>query len=68
MPNIHVVVGCGASVYVRGSHASEDHAATARRLFSAVGLCEEVPENMVNAITALAGSGPAYVRICNFFL
>ena len=61
MPNIPVVVGCGATVFVKGTHASEDDADITRRLFDAVGLCEEVPESMVNAVTALAGSGPAYV-------
>lgn len=61
MPNIPVLVGCGATVYVRGKHTSEQDADITRRLFSAVGLCEEVPEGMVNAVTALAGSGPAYV-------
>ncbi|XP_011499839.1 PREDICTED: pyrroline-5-carboxylate reductase 3 isoform X2 [Ceratosolen solmsi marchali] len=61
MPNIPAVVGCGATVYVRGKHASEKDAEIARRLFSAVGLCEEVPESMIDPITALAGSGPAYI-------
>jgi pyrroline-5-carboxylate reductase len=61
MPNIPAVVGCGATVYVRGKHASDADAEIARTLFSAVGLCEEVPESMIDPITALAGSGPAYV-------
>ena len=61
MPNIPVLAGCGATVYVRGRHASEADADITKRLFSAVGLCEEVPESMINPITALAGSGPAYV-------
>ncbi|KAJ8674873.1 hypothetical protein QAD02_010659 [Eretmocerus hayati] len=61
MPNIPVVVGHGATVFVRGSHADEYHTKITKELFSAVGLCEEVPESMINPITALAGSGPAYV-------
>ncbi|XP_014219563.1 pyrroline-5-carboxylate reductase 3 [Copidosoma floridanum] len=61
MPNIPVLVGCGATVYVKNKHANDTHAEITRRLFSAVGLCEEVPETMINPVTALAGSGPAYV-------
>jgi len=61
MPNIPVLVGCGATVYVKNRHANDNHAEITRKLFSAVGLCEEVPESMINPITALAGSGPAYV-------
>ncbi|XP_001606683.2 pyrroline-5-carboxylate reductase 2 [Nasonia vitripennis] len=61
MPNIPVLAGCGATVYVRGKHASSKDAEITKKLFSAVGLCEEVPESMINPITALAASGPAYV-------
>lgn len=61
MPNIPVVVGQGATVFVRGSHAEQKHSEITKRLFSAVGMCEEVAESMMNPITALAGSGPAYV-------
>ncbi|XP_014227817.1 pyrroline-5-carboxylate reductase 3 [Trichogramma pretiosum] len=61
MPNLPAVVGQGASVYVRGSHASPQDLELAQKLFSAVGICDEVPEGWINAVTALAGSGPAYV-------
>ncbi|CAB0039889.1 unnamed protein product [Trichogramma brassicae] len=61
MPNLPAVVGQGASVYVRGSHASTKDLELAQKLFSAIGICDEVPENWINAVTALAGSGPAYV-------
>lgn len=67
MPNIPVLAGCGATVYVRGKHASADDAAITKKLFSAVGLCEEVPESMINPITALSASGPAYVSPFNDF-
>ncbi|KZC10751.1 Pyrroline-5-carboxylate reductase 2, partial [Dufourea novaeangliae] len=61
MPNTPVLVGCGATVYARGKHAGDKEAEIAEKLFSAVGLCEEVPENLIDPVTALAGSGPAYV-------
>ncbi|XP_033230100.1 pyrroline-5-carboxylate reductase 2-like isoform X2 [Belonocnema kinseyi] len=61
MPNTPALVGCGATVYSRGTNASEKDAQLTEKLFSAVGLCEEVPENMIDPVTALAGSGPAYI-------
>ncbi|XP_012346243.1 pyrroline-5-carboxylate reductase 2 isoform X1 [Apis florea] len=61
MPNTPVLVGCGATVYARGKHAGDKEAEIAEKLFSSVGLCEEVPENLIDPVTGLAGSGPAYV-------
>lgn len=62
MPNTPSLVGSGATVFARGSKANDEDAALASRLFSSVGICEEVSENMIDPVTALAGSGPAYVR------
>ena len=67
MPNTPALVGCGATVYSRGTNASEKDAQLTEKLFSAVGICEEVPENMIDPVTALAGSGPAYVSGVKFF-
>lgn len=61
MPNTPALVGCGATVYARGKHAGDKEAEVAEKLFAAVGFCEEVPENLIDPVTALAGSGPAYV-------
>lgn len=61
MPNTPVLVGCGATVYARGKYAGDKEAEIAEKLFSSVGLCEEVPENLIDPVTGLAGSGPAYV-------
>lgn len=61
MPNMPALVGCGATVFARGSHAGDAEAAIANRLFCSVGICEEVAESMIDPVTALAGSGPAYV-------
>lgn len=62
MPNTPALVGCGATVYTRGKHARDKDAEIVKKLFSAVGLCEEIPENLIDSVTALAGSGPAYVN------
>ncbi|XP_070156085.1 pyrroline-5-carboxylate reductase 2 isoform X2 [Polyergus mexicanus] len=61
MPNTPALVGCGATVFARGKNASDKDAEVTEKLFSAVGICEEVPENLIDPVTALAGSGPAYV-------
>ncbi|MFN3653177.1 MAG: pyrroline-5-carboxylate reductase [Armatimonadota bacterium] len=61
MPNTPVLVGEGASGFCRGTHAAEEHAALARELLGAGGRCVEVPERLIDAVTGLSGSGPAYV-------
>lgn len=61
MPNTPALVGCGATAFSRGQYAGDKEAEIVEKLFSAVGICEEVPENMIDPVTALSGSGPAYV-------
>jgi pyrroline-5-carboxylate reductase len=63
MPNTPCVVGHGMTVVCRGEHADESHLALAERIFSAVGRCLVVDEAYCNAITALSGSGPAYMYL-----
>jgi pyrroline-5-carboxylate reductase len=61
MPNIPVMVDAGCSPYARGPHATADHVAIVESLLSAVGETVEVPEHLMDAVTGLSGSGPAYV-------
>lgn len=63
MPNTPCIVGEGATVVCGGRTATAEHVEMARRVFEAVGYCEVVEENYFNAITALSGSGPAYVYL-----
>uniref|UniRef100_U5EUM2 Pyrroline-5-carboxylate reductase n=1 Tax=Corethrella appendiculata TaxID=1370023 RepID=U5EUM2_9DIPT len=63
MPNTPALVTCGASVYVRGSKATDSDAQLTKSLFDAVGICEEVTENLIDPVTALSSSGPAYVYV-----
>jgi pyrroline-5-carboxylate reductase len=63
MPNTPAVVGEGMTVVCRGRDATAPHLETARRIFDAVGRCEVVDEGYCNAITALSGSGPAYMYL-----
>lgn len=61
MPNLPVVVSTGASAYCLGSHASWPHGVVASLIFSAVGSVVEVSEDQMDTVTALSGTGPAYV-------
>lgn len=61
MPNTAAQVNQGACAYCRGTHADEQHLAYAREIFESVGNAVEVDERMMDAVTALSGSGPAYV-------
>jgi pyrroline-5-carboxylate reductase len=63
MPNTPCVVGQGMTVVCAGRHATPEHVSTAHRIFSAVGRAEVVDESYCNAITALSGSGPAYMYL-----
>lgn len=63
MPNTPALVGKGAAGYCLGSRASGEDAETARRVLGAVGLAVEVPERLMDAVTGLSGSGPAYVYL-----
>ncbi len=60
MPNTPMLVGKGMSGIAPGAHATKDDLATARKLFEAAGRVVEVKEELMNAVTALSGSGPAY--------
>lgn len=61
MPNTPVVVRNGASAFVCGSSIEPEDEAITCRMLETVGTCEKVPESLMNTVTALSGSGPAYV-------
>jgi pyrroline-5-carboxylate reductase len=61
MPNTPALVGCGAAAISAGTAASEADLAWAEEILSAVGKVERVGEGLLDAVTGLSGSGPAYV-------
>jgi pyrroline-5-carboxylate reductase len=61
MPNTPALVGKAATAIAGGRHATDEHLATAERILSAVGIVVRVPEEHLDAVTGLSGSGPAYV-------
>jgi pyrroline-5-carboxylate reductase len=60
MPNTPALVGASASAFALGGSATSDDAALAQRIFSAVGVAFQVKESLLDAVTGLSGSGPAY--------
>ncbi len=63
MPNTPALVGHGAAGFCLGSRANPADATTAQSLLGAVGLAVEVPERLMDAVTGLSGSGPAYIYV-----
>jgi pyrroline-5-carboxylate reductase len=61
MPNTPALVAAGAIAIAPGRATGKTHLARARKLFAAAGMVVELPEEQINAVTALSGSGPAYV-------
>lgn len=71
MTNTPVVVREGATVYATGTHAEVEDERLLEQLMASVGYCTEVEEDLIDAVTGLSGSGPAYVsllyRVALFF-
>lgn len=60
MTNTPVVVKEGATVYATGTHAEVEDGKLLEQLMASVGFCTEVEEDLIDAVTGLSGSGPAY--------
>jgi pyrroline-5-carboxylate reductase len=63
MPNTPCLVGASASGIAPGPAATADDAVLVERLFNAVGRAYRLPEHLLDAVTGLSGSGPAFVYV-----
>ena len=63
MPNTPCLVGAAAAAYAAGKFAKENDRARVAELFGAIGVIHQVNENLLDAVTGLSGSGPAYVYL-----
>ena len=64
MPNTPSLVQEGATVFSKGQNCSSHDSDVIKEILSAVGpTCFEVPEHLIDAVTGISGSGPAYMYI-----
>ena len=61
MPNTPALVGAGAAAIAPGRHATDDELSWAESILGAVGTVVRLDESLLDAVTGLSGSGPAYV-------
>jgi pyrroline-5-carboxylate reductase len=63
MPNVAALALAGATAISAGTHATKSDLRAARELFEAVGRVVTLDESLLDAVTGLSGSGPAYIML-----
>ena len=63
MPNTPATVGAGVTALAPGDGISDEQLTQAKQIFASVGNVIEVPESLMDAVTALSGSGPGYIAL-----
>ena len=63
MPNTPCLLGCSATGFAAGPSATREDVAGVEKLFNAVGKAFALPEHLLDAVTGLSGSGPAYIYV-----
>lgn len=61
MPNTPCLIGAGASAYSAGKSVGPEQELAVKEILDSAGVSVKVPEHLINAVTGLSGSGPAYV-------
>ncbi len=63
MPNTAAIALAGATAIAPGSHATDADMSLAKHIFDAVGRTVVLDESLIDAVTGLSGSGPAYIML-----
>jgi len=63
MPNTPILVGAGAAGFCLGNKATFDDAELVHRILNTLGKAVELPERLMDAVTGLSASGPAYIAV-----
>jgi len=63
MPNTPALIHKGAAAYATGKRTTAEDTALVEKIFSAVGTVFHVKEELLDVVTGLSGSGPAYVYV-----
>ena len=63
MPNTPCLIGEGVSALSPGEHADKNHIKMVRKIFESVGTVIEIPEQLMDPVTGVSGSGPAYIYL-----
>lgn len=63
MPNTPCLIRAGAVGFACGKSVTGEQIEAAKRIFDSTGISVEVPEHLLNAVTGLSGSGPAYIYL-----
>lgn len=63
MPNAPSLIGAGAAAYCLGAKATVEDADVVRQILTVGGKAFELPERLLDAVTGLSGSGPAFVAV-----
>lgn len=62
MPNTPMLVGTGCTVYCPGTKVTDQDLQLVHSFLEVTGMCQCLPEHMINAVGAVTASGPAFVR------
>ncbi|XP_053605607.1 pyrroline-5-carboxylate reductase 3 [Plodia interpunctella] len=63
MPNTPMMVGAGACLYTPDTSVTEEQCLLLEKLLKGCGLCEKVPENLLDSLGSLTACGPAFMYI-----